>query len=77
MPTSRYFIVRDRGTWLIKYEGEEYGPYKNQDEAMLFAIDAAQKLGAYGEIAEVCLMGDEGHFRPKWIAGRNADPARP
>jgi hypothetical protein len=77
MPTARYFIVHDRDEWLIKYGGEEYGPYKTQNEAMLFAIDAAQKLGAYGENAEVCLMGDDGHFRPEWIAGRDTHSARP
>lgn len=77
MPTARYFIVHDRDEWLIKYGGEEYGPYKTQNEAMLFAIDAAQKLGAYGENAEVCLMGDDGHFWPEWIAGRDAHSARP
>ena len=46
----------------IKFGDDEYGPYKTQDEAMLFAIDAAQKLGEYGESAEVCLMGENGHF---------------
>jgi hypothetical protein len=77
MPNARYFIVRDRDVWLIKYDGEEYGPYKSQNEALIFAIDAAQKLGAYGEIAEVCLMGENGHFRPEWVSRRNSDQPRP
>ena len=77
MPTARYFIVHDQDDWLIKYDGEEYGPYKTQDEAMLFAIEAAKKLGAYGEIAEVCLMGEGGHFAPQWIASRDAPSPRP
>jgi hypothetical protein len=73
MPTARYFIVHDQiqDEWLIKYGDDQYGPYKTQDEAMLFAIDAAQKLGAYGESAEVCLMGENGHFHAEWIAGCN------
>jgi hypothetical protein len=75
MPTARYFIVRDQDEWLIKYDNEEYGPYKSQDEAMVFAIDAARKLGTYGESAEVCLMGENGHFRPEWISGRDAGAA--
>jgi hypothetical protein len=41
---------------------------------MLFAIDAAQKLGAYGESAEVCLMGENGHFHAEWVAGRDNQP---
>ena len=36
---------------------------------MVFAIDAAQKLEAYGENAEVCLMGEMA------ISGRNGLPA--
>jgi hypothetical protein len=73
MPTARYFIVHDdaQDEWLIRYGDQEYGPYKTQDEARLFAIDAAQKLGAYGESAEVCLMGENGHFRAEWALGRN------
>ena len=72
MPTARYFIVRHRDEWLIRYGDEEYGPYRSQNEAMVFAIDAAKKLSSYGESAEVCLMGDNGHFRPEWISGREA-----
>jgi len=73
MPTARYFIVHDnvKDEWLIKYSDEEYGPYKTQDEAMVFAIDAAKKLGAYGESAEVCLMGENGHFHTEWVSTRD------
>jgi hypothetical protein len=74
MPTVRYFIVRDRDEWLIKYGEEQYGPYKSQNEAMIFAVDAARKLGAYGESAEVCLMGENGHFRSEWVSGRDTVP---
>lgn len=77
MPTARYFIVRDQDDWLINYEGEQFGPYKTQNEAMVFAIEAARKLKTYGEIAEVCLMGDDGHFRQEWSAGQAADPPAP
>ena len=40
MPTARYFIVHDQvqDEWHIKYGNEEYGPYKTQDEAMVFAM---------------------------------------
>ena len=78
MPTARYFIVHDQiqDEWHIKYGDEEYGPYKTQDEAMVFAIDAAQKLGAYGESAEVCLMGENGHFHAEWVAGATIMPNR-
>ncbi|HEY0568266.1 MAG TPA: DUF2188 domain-containing protein [Xanthobacteraceae bacterium] len=76
MPEARYFIVSDDESWKIKYANEEFGPYSSRTEAMLFAIDAAQKLGEYGETAEVCLMGENGHFRPEWVYGKDAYPPR-
>lgn len=73
MPTARYFLLHNdvQDEWLIRYEDREYGPYKTLDEARLFAIDAAQKLGAHGQSAEVCLMGENGHFHPEWISERD------
>jgi hypothetical protein len=68
MPEPRYFVVQHDDTWLIKFDDEEYGPYNTQSEAMLFAIDAAQKLGEQG--AQVCVMGENGHFRPEWTYGQ-------
>jgi hypothetical protein len=76
MPNARYFIVQSKDAWVIKYDDEEFGPYNTQKEAMLFAVDAAQKLGEHGENAEVCLMGENGHFRPEWTFGRDAYPPR-
>ena len=76
MPQSRYFVVRDRDEWFIRLEDEEFGPYQSQSQALLFAIDAAQKLGERGDNAEVCVMGLDGHFRPEWAYGRDAYPPR-
>ena len=76
MPQARYFVVRTEDAWVIRYADEEFGPYQSQAEAMLFAIDAAQKLGEHGENSEVCLMGENGHFRPEWAYGRDAYPPR-
>jgi hypothetical protein len=79
MPTARYFIVHDQvqDEWHIKYGDEAYGPYKTRDEAMVFAIDAAQKLAGYGESAEVCLMGENGHFRTEWVSPGARDEMQP
>jgi CRP/FNR family transcriptional regulator, cyclic AMP receptor protein len=61
-------------TRLIKFGDEEYGPYHSQAEAMLFAIDAAQKLGEQGENTQVGLMGEHGRFRPEWSYGKDPYP---
>lgn len=74
---SRYFVVRNQDDeWMIKFEDGEYGPYRSRSEAMLFAIEAAQKLGERGDAAEVCLMGLNGNFVPEWAYGRDAYPPR-
>jgi len=70
----RYIVVRHEDEWLIKVGDGEYGPYRSQAEAMLFAIDAAQKLGEQGEDTQVCMMGEHGHFRTEWTYGRDPYP---
>lgn len=72
MQGARYFIVRDRNKWLIKFNDEEYGPYLTQAEATLFAVDAARKLGDRGEDAAVFLMSDNGRVRREWACRQDA-----
>jgi hypothetical protein len=71
---TRYLVMRQEDAWFITFNGEEFGPYQSEREAMLFAIDAAQKLGEYGDNAEVVLMGEDGHFHTEWSYGRDAGP---
>jgi hypothetical protein len=70
---TRYLIVRQEDAWFIKFEGEDYGPYISEREAMLFAVDAAQKLGSQGEETEVLLVDEHGELTPVWSYG--LDPA--
>jgi hypothetical protein len=69
---TRYLVVRQDDDWLIKFDGDEYGPYKSEREAMLFAIDAAQKLGDRGEEARVLLMDGNGNALAAWAQGQPA-----
>ncbi len=74
MPHARYFVIQHGDDWTIRFHDEEFGPYRSRHEAMLFAVDAAHKLGRNGEVSEVCLMGDDGHFRPEWRYGSDPYP---
>src|SRR6266550_4628760 len=74
MPHTRYIVVQHKDEWLIKFGDEEYGPYHSRAEAMLFAIDAAQKLGEQGENTQVGLMGEHGRFRAEWSYGKDPYP---
>jgi hypothetical protein len=47
-----------------------HGPYPNRQEAMAFAINAAQKLGRPGECAYVRVLDDDGRLRSKWTYDR-------
>jgi hypothetical protein len=57
--------VGDHDVWIIKFEDDVYGPYAIRDEAVVFAIDAAQKLGIRGECAHVCVADDDSLFRSR------------
>ena len=50
-------LTAHNDVWMIKFDDEEYGPYKSQSEAVLFAIDAAEKLNEHGEKAQVVIIG--------------------
>src|SRR4029077_5665984 len=56
MTDARYYVVGDQDVWMIKVKDGEYGSCASRDEAVVFAIDAAQKLGTRGECAHVRWM---------------------
>jgi hypothetical protein len=75
-PKSRYLVIRQEEVWFIHFAGEEYGPYVTEREAMLFAIDAAHKLGEQGEETQVLVTDENGDVRPVWTHGHDLYPPR-
>jgi hypothetical protein len=73
-PRTRYLVVRQGDVWLIKFDGEEFGPYLSEREALLFAIDAAHKLGEQGEGTQVLRLEENGELKPVWTSGLDAYP---
>jgi hypothetical protein len=71
---TRYIVVRQGGLWFIKFDGEEYGPYNTEREAMLFAIEAAHTLGRQGEPTQVLLLDENGGAHPHWTSGLDPYP---
>jgi hypothetical protein len=70
------YVVRPiDDTWLIEHAGDRYGPYKNSREAMLFAIDAARKLGALGKNTRVRMTDEAGRALTTWNYGVDRTPA--
>jgi hypothetical protein len=75
-PRKRYLVVRQQDAWFIMFNGEEFGPYRSEREARLFAVDAAHELGEHGEATEVMLVDDAGKIVPVWTYGRDVYPPR-
>jgi hypothetical protein len=75
-PRTTYWIVRQEDAWFIQFGGEEYGPYQSEREAMLFAADAANKLGEQGEVTQVLALDENGDERHVWSFGRDPFPPR-
>jgi hypothetical protein len=70
-PYVRYLIVRQGNIWFIKFDGEEYGPYKTEREAVMFAIDAANKLGEQGEKTQVLQIDESDEAKILWSYGQD------
>ena len=75
-PHTHYIVVRQGDVWFIKFDGDEFGPYKAEREAMLFAIDAAHLLGESGEDSQVRLMDQHGNHLAAWTHGKDPYPPR-
>lgn len=75
-PRTLYWVKRQEDVWFIRFDGADYGPYKSESEAMLFAVDAANKLGEQGEATQVLVMDDGGFGQPVWTYGLDSYPPR-
>ena len=73
-PYTRYLVVCQEDVWFIKFDGEEYGPYQTEQQAMLFAIDAAHKLSEQGERTQVLRMDENGEPLSAWTCGHDPFP---
>ena len=70
MPDARYFIVRRNDAWMVRIGEQEFGPYRSQSAAVFSAIDAAERVNAQGDNAELVLSGSAFPTRMKLEPGR-------
>jgi hypothetical protein len=71
---TRYLVMRQEDAWFIAFNGKEFGPYGSEREALLFAIEAAHKLGENGEETQVLRVDETGDASPVWTYGLDAYP---
>jgi len=72
----RYLVMRQEDVWYITFAGEKFDPYISEHEAMMLAVEAAQKLGANGEDTKVCRVDEHGDTQPAWTYGLDPYPPR-
>ena len=75
-PRRLYWVERQEDDWFIRFDGADYGPYKSEREALLFAIDAANTLGGQGEETQVLLVDENGDAQSAWTFGQDRYPPR-
>ena len=73
-PQTLYLVVRHRDEWFIKFQGQVYGPYKTEREAMRFAIDAAYKLGERGQESQIQSVDESGKIHATRTHGQHPFP---
>lgn len=66
---AQYYVLQGEGCWMIKFKDEIFGPYRTRDEALLFAIDAAQRFGEHDHEASVLVEDAKDCFITKWSYG--------
>jgi hypothetical protein len=71
---ASYLVMPRQNLWFIAFDGEEFGPYQSEREAVLFAVDAAQKLGKQGEPTRVFRRDEDGEASPVWAYGLDPYP---
>ena len=65
MSQRQYLLTSQRGRWQFEVDGELFGPYKTERDAMLAAQDDAQQRNGPTDPAPVFLVGTStGAWRP-------------
>jgi hypothetical protein len=76
-PRRRYVVTRQQDAWFIMFDGDEFGPYQSEREALLFAIEAAHGLGEQGQHTQVLRTDENGETGTIWTSGLDPYPPRP
>jgi uncharacterized protein DUF2188 len=76
MARAQYFVVLHENQWKIKHNGQHYGPYRTQADAIRASVDAAHKAGEQGGDAQVLVQGENNQFRTEWTYGHDPYPPK-
>lgn len=74
MARAQYVVVLQDNEWKISFNGQHYGPYNSQRDAIRIAVDTAHKAGGQGFDAQVLVQGTDHKFRTEWTYGNDPYP---
>ena len=74
MGLAIYAVVRTGDKWTVKYDKQNFGTYKTQQEAVDNAIRTAYRLGEQGHAAKVLVQGIDNRLRVESVYGKSRDP---
>ena len=71
MAHLQYFVFDDHGAWKVDFDGQLYGDFQSEQEAISKATESAFSNSMSGHKAEILLRDKvTGHFRVAWSYGR-------
>ena len=76
MALATYALVRAGDRWTVKYDKQNYGSYKIQQDAVNNAIKTAFRVGEQGHDAQVLVQGIDNRLRVEWVYGKSPDPPK-
>ena len=74
MARAQYFVTLHEGEWKISFNGEHYGPYRTQQDAIEAARNAAKSTYDKGGTSQVLIQGKDNKFRTEWTYGDDPSP---
>jgi hypothetical protein len=76
MAHLKYLIVYAQGQWKINHNGQLYGSYQTEKQAVSSAIEAAFSDSMRGHKVEVLTQDRLGELKAVCSYGRDSHPAR-
>ena len=68
MSLFQYFVLLQKDQWVFTANGQHWGPYRSEDEAVGEAIRCARQSGEHAQVLVECANGQ---FRTEWTAGQD------
>jgi hypothetical protein len=70
----RYVVVGQGDRWTIIQGRRRFSQYASKSQAMVAAIEFAEKDGDAGRDVEVLVRHEDGRFMTEWIFGHDLHP---